>query len=325
MKTPLLISGFILLHFFIHTSLGQDQEVYKKKIILELNNYRYQLISDTIFNKEIKKIGSRYKASSHFSIIDIYYDLLDLHYENHSPTLSELDYLKTKRLEEFQNISEIKKELEFLNKYPELFLLMDDKFISRDYPYRLRHHHFMFDELLVCKVDTNHRVAEVGVGTGFFAYLLSRVFRPKAYHLNEIDTSQVYFFPQIKKFHADSLQKDCQIILGDITITNLQGKYDKIIIRNTFHHFKKKAKMLENIKQHLADDGEIVVIEVFQEDSDDSLDETYGSYSCFFQMKEKRFMSYFEKANLKMIKKSKFLNRSMFVFKADVHVESTNE
>jgi ubiquinone/menaquinone biosynthesis C-methylase UbiE len=305
----------ILLFVVILISSASGQDVYKKKIILELNNYRYQLISDSIFNKEIKKIASKYKASLNYSIIDTYYDLLALHYENDHPNLDELQYLKEQRFEEFQNVSEIKKELEFLNKYPELFLLMEDKFISRDYPYRLRHHHFMFDELFVCKVDTHHIVAEIGVGTGFFAYLLSRVFRPRAYHLNEIDTSIVYFFPKINKFHEDSLQNDCQLILGNETVTNLQGKYDKIIIRNTFHHFKKKALMLENIKQHLAPAGELVVIEVFQEDSDETLDETYGSYSCFYQMKEKKILSYFEKAKLEVVSKHKFLNRSMFVFK----------
>ena len=69
----------ILLFVVILISSASGQDVYKKKIILELNNYRYQLISDSIFSKEIKRIASKYKASLNYSIIDTYYDLLALH------------------------------------------------------------------------------------------------------------------------------------------------------------------------------------------------------------------------------------------------------
>ena len=312
MKTIIIFCSLIFIGFFYNPSFGQDD--YRKKIIIELNKYRLNLITDSIFHKEVSNIAYKYNALTNRSGINVYYDLSQL-YLRKNLTKVDIEYLKKLRTEKFQDESEIMHELDYVNNHPELYMMMNEKFISRDYPYRLSLQHFMIEEMMVCKVDTNHRVAEIGAGDGHFAYLLNRIFKPKVYHLNEIDTPRVYFFPRIKKLHLDSLENDYKLIHGEKNKTNLSGQYDKIIIRNTFHHFRKKKKMLENVKQHLAPNGEIVVIEVFKEDAKFKLDDKGGAYSCYMQISENEFLSYFEEGNFKLISKSKVQNRSMFVYK----------
>lgn len=317
MKTIQIFWSFFLLGFFINPSFGQDD--YRKKVIIELNKYRLNLITDSIFLKEISNMAYKYNALTDWSGINVYYDL-SLLYLRKNLTEADIQYLKKLRTEKFQDESEIKQELEYVNNHPELYMMMNEKFISRDYPYRLSLQHFMIEEMVVCKVDSNHRVAEIGAGDGHFAYLLNRIFKPKVYHLNEIDTPSVYFFPRIKNLHLDSLENEYKLIHGETNRTNLSGQYDKIIIRNTFHHFRKKKKMLENIKQHLAPNGEIVVIEVFKEDAKFELDDKGGAYSCYMQISENEFLRCFEKINFKLISKSKVQNRSMFVFKVKENI-----
>lgn len=52
------------------------------------------------------------------------------------------------------------------------------------------------------------------------------------------------------------------LVKGQKKSTGLEGQQlDKIIIRDSFHHFKKKSKMLASIKKSLKDTGELFVVE----------------------------------------------------------------
>jgi hypothetical protein len=73
--------------------------------------------------------------------------------------------------------------------------------------------------------------------------------------------------------------------------------------------------MLEDIKQHLNPNGDVIVIEVFKEDASYDLKAFPGAYSCYHQLSEKKFLKYFKKSNFQMISNTKVQNRSIFVFK----------
>ena len=73
--------------------------------------------------------------------------------------------------------------------------------------------------------------------------------------------------------------------------------------------------MLEDIKQHLNPDGEVIVIEVFKEDASHDLKAFPGVYSCYHQISERKFLKYFKKSNFQIISNTKVQNRSIFVFK----------
>jgi ubiquinone/menaquinone biosynthesis C-methylase UbiE len=205
--------------------------------------------------------------------------------------------------------------MEFLVSNADFYWMLHEGIFSSDYPFRLNIKHYMLQEILTCKIDSSQSIAEIGAGTGHFAFLLNIIFHPRKYHLNELDTSKIHLFQNIKEIHQDSFKYDYCLIKGEDEKTNLKGKFDKIIIRNTFHHFSDKKKMLEDIKQHLNPDGEVIVIEVFKEDAGHDLKAFPGAYSCYHQISERKFLKYFKKSNFQIISNTKVQNRSIFVFK----------
>jgi hypothetical protein len=171
----------------------------KKKIIKALEKFRNQFFSDSVFFKEILNITSKYKSSANFPAIQIYKELSEFYVR--VDTLSRLDFefIKSNRFDIYQNEDDIKKEMEFLVSNADFFWMLYEEIFSSDFPFRLNIKHYMLQEILTCNIDSSQSIAEIGAGTGHFAFLLNIIFHPVKYHLNELDTSKIQLFQNYKR------------------------------------------------------------------------------------------------------------------------------
>ncbi|HRI32986.1 MAG TPA: hypothetical protein PLD02_04485, partial [Saprospiraceae bacterium] len=65
----------------------------------------------------------------------------------------------------------------------------------------------------------------------------------------------------LKSYNLGTIYKSWK---GSSTSTGMEDStFDKIIIRNTFHHFRKKDKMLQSIMKSMNDETELIILEPF--------------------------------------------------------------
>ena len=106
-------------------------------------------------------------------------------------------------------------------------------------------------------LDTLHQVEEM-----IAIYPDTEIF------LNEIERYMTeYMLEKIQACPPDLLPSNIQVIKGKKKSTKLEGQQlDKIIIRNTFHHFAKPEAMLESIQRSLKPSGQVFLLESWAKD-----------------------------------------------------------
>jgi ubiquinone/menaquinone biosynthesis C-methylase UbiE len=85
--------------------------------------------------------------------------------------------------------------------------------------------------------------------------------------INEVDKDLVKYNAYKKSINAFGFEATAiNIIQGSKKETMLPQKMNKIIIRNTFHHFSKKNKMLASIRSSMKPDGRLFILESLKND-----------------------------------------------------------
>lgn len=104
-------------------------------------------------------------------------------------------------------------------------------------------------------------VADIGAGTGFFAFRLA----PKAKKVIAVDINPVYArtLDSLKVFRlADDIQDRLVTRLGKENDPNLaEGEVDIAIIVNTFVYIRDKVGYLKTLKKGIAKGGKLLIIE----------------------------------------------------------------
>jgi ubiquinone/menaquinone biosynthesis C-methylase UbiE len=131
------------------------------------------------------------------------------------------------------------------------------------YPFTVNPKSDVFKELEFYKIAKGERIAELGAGNGTFSILLGLMSKEINITVNEIE---VGFLQYIKrKLENNDGELDAskfELIEGKKSSANLpENQFDKVIIRNAFHHFSKKEKMLVSIKEALKKDGKLYLYE----------------------------------------------------------------
>ena len=115
-------------------------------------------------------------------------------------------------------------------------------------------------------VKNGDKVLDLGGNDGSLIIPLSIVCDSLDYYLEDIHDT---YFPMASETLSLAKQKlnpniayQIHTILGNDTAINLLGIYfDKIIVRETFHHFSNPSKILNEVKRLLAYSGELKIIE----------------------------------------------------------------
>ena len=142
--------------------------------------------------------------------------------------------------------------------------------LKPEYPYSINSKSAIFEEFLVYGISSTAKIAEIGAGVGSFSLLLNRIQPQVKVYINELDDGYLTCIRQQIKQNVsmfDTMQ--LQVVKGEKKATGLEGLgIDKIIIRNSFHHFKEQAKMLESIRKSLRSDGTLYLLESVSDQGD---------------------------------------------------------
>jgi ubiquinone/menaquinone biosynthesis C-methylase UbiE len=113
------------------------------------------------------------------------------------------------------------------------------------------------------KLKPSYIVADLGCGSGYFTIPLSAKVK-KIYAIDVQNEMLEYLGQKIQNQKIDNIElllsKENKIPLTD-------GSVDLIITVNTFHEFRTKEKIIEEILRVLRDKGKVVVIDFKKEDT----------------------------------------------------------
>ncbi len=128
-------------------------------------------------------------------------------------------------------------------------------------PFQLDAETALFEELSFYKIRNGMHLAELGAGDGTFSLLLGLAFDSLHVYVNDIDKGAMQYSAWSIN-ECKSLRPSNQYfsVEGKRNSTGLEGVHlDKIIIRNSFHHFSNKPAMLASIRASLLPDGDLYV------------------------------------------------------------------
>jgi cyclopropane fatty-acyl-phospholipid synthase-like methyltransferase len=129
-------------------------------------------------------------------------------------------------------------------------------------PFRLKYSKGLMEELKFYDLHEGEKLAELGAGDGMFSLFLGLIGFDLKITVNEVNKYQVSnIYSTILDNKKYITSENYNVVLGDQNNANLSSKVDKVIIRNAFHHFKKRKEMLASIQSALNPNGSIYVME----------------------------------------------------------------
>lgn len=189
------------------------------------------------------------------------------------------------------------------------------------YPFAIDPETEIFKEILAYDIKKGEKIAEIGAGTGMFSLLLAMFLPDVELFVNELDKDFLEY--TTKKFIAifgSNLEENAvSMIKGGLISTHLEGiDLDKIIVRNTLHHFSKTDAMMHSIENSLKPDGMLFVKEsikelnpngcekeltrdqikkIFLKSNFELIEEIDFSYSVLFKLKKKKIIEILPEVN----------------------------
>jgi SAM-dependent methyltransferase len=154
-------------------------------------------------------------------------------------------------------------EINIIVENSELLALIIEEVLKPEFPYSIYAASPIFQEIAFYDIRKGDRVAEIGAGIGTFSILLGMLSQDIDISVNELHWS---YLESIKKKIIKNIgylnPYRFEVVEGKKKSTKLApGQFDKIIIRNAFHHFKKKEHMLASIHESLKKDGKLLMNE----------------------------------------------------------------
>jgi len=178
-------------------------------------------------------------------------------------------------------------ELQTIAQNSELVDLIAYGVLNYKYPFRIIPNQDLFDEIAFYDIQQNDIIAEIGAGNGVFSQFLSMLRKPITIYINEIDKDALNYIAAKKEkkgFRIDSA--NIIIVKGTKKEIKLPQTVDKIIIRNSFHHFTKKEQMLESIISFLNPEGKLFIFESLNDETNPNI--------CKLKMNDYEIKSIFE-------------------------------
>lgn len=198
-------------------------------------------------------------------------------------------------------------EVQLLVENKELVDLMAEGILSDSFPHPIAVESVIFEEIGYYNFNKNECIAEIGVGLGGFSLLVAFQERFKNLYITELDKQNVDFLDYRFNNLPDHIpQENIFAIKGKKRNTKLpKDAFNKIIIRNTFHHFDQAEKMVKSIHKNLFDNGFLYVMEYKWEDEEhvcprvlsqseiiNSIPSEYFIYDHIFDMKDRYIIRY---------------------------------
>lgn len=121
-------------------------------------------------------------------------------------------------------------------------------------------------EFVVYDFHPNEIIADIGAGRGKIEVALNILYDSLTIYTEDIDSIRLMKIPHAiaysEKFRSSPSHNSIIPILGTYTKTTLPpNTFDKIIVRETFHHFSQPDSMLNDIYRIMKKEGKLFVFE----------------------------------------------------------------
>jgi len=149
----------------------------------------------------------------------------------------------------------------------EVMIVMNEFQINADKSFKIDNK--ILEAFRYFDIQKGETIADIGAGKGLVSFLIGLLNENNHLYITELSDSLISFLKNRFNSLADEFRPySHEIIKGGKKSTELPSKgCDKIIIRNTYHHFSNKKKMLKSIRKSLKDEGILILVEVFKEDA----------------------------------------------------------
>lgn len=119
-------------------------------------------------------------------------------------------------------------------------------------------------ELRYYNIQPGQSLAEIGAGTGAFGILLHYIYPGNKIYLNEINGAYLQFIGKhLTATGTVSPPEIVQLVKGSKRSARLPEPVDKVIVRNSFHHFGQPEDMLHSIGEMMKPEGRLYLLEEF--------------------------------------------------------------
>lgn len=172
--------------------------------------------------------------------------------------------LKKRDLESALTEGLTQNDIDVIKENQELFSFMHMDYIESKFPFKVSLDLPYRDEVNFVDIQPEETVADIGSGSGDHILLLALFYPQNDFILTEVNYAITRFLEIKLKENEDLFfrqDRNIEVVRGEKDDVNLGKRVDKIIIRNTFHHFSKKEKMLNSIANSLNDGGSVIFIE----------------------------------------------------------------
>lgn len=165
-------------------------------------------------------------------------------------------------------------DLAILSRNKDMAELLVEGFLTNRYPFPIDPGSAIFFEFSQYGLHDSMRIGEIGAGSGIISQVIGASYQHLEIYVNELEPKLVgYIEEKLQQTGCIRPSNRMVVVQGEKSSTKLEGKnLDLILIRDSFHHFSKKEKMLNSIAKSLHPAGRVVVVEpVLDAVSPDSL------------------------------------------------------
>lgn len=262
-----LLSVFLLIVIGLNFGAAQpnDEDALRKRIIKGIADYRTELVNNTYDNlDEYIKVSLEKSGNDYDETLKIVKNLSLKELKKKYPNKSLYEDFRKYQLGQksiFRSFSPI--EMKIVGENLDLFGLVFQQILKPNFPYGINPKTAFMDEVVFIDIKDGDRIADLGAGSGEISFLWSIIFKELELYMTEIGEVQLEVMNfKSKKIECIDTSNAIHILKGTKKETGLEGKnLDKIVVRLSFHHFKKKKAMLASIKRSLKHDGELILIE----------------------------------------------------------------
>lgn len=276
--------------------IAQNDSDWKNEVIKSLSIYRTNLLHSNV--EDLHKLNNtlntwREWEPNREKLIDFIF----ITQYTYMIQENSFNWVKKKAIKEFPEselaINFTEDQLKSITDNSELADLIIFEIISDKYPFQIIPNLEVFDELEFYNVEENDVIAEIGAGKGVFSYLLTMMNKNPMLYINEIDEALIeYMIHQITKNNLNLDINKIRLIEGSKKDLKIPEKVDKVIIRNSFHHFSKKKRMLKSIQETLKKDGSLFIFEPLKSEK--------NSATCKYRMSEDEIKSVLNDSNFQL-------------------------
>ena len=200
------------------------------------------------------------------------------------------------------------KDLETIKKNATLIDLFKEDLLAFQYPFSVNEEGLLYTELQEYGLKNELKIGEIGAGSGLVSMLIASTYSKLEIHLNELSRDMVaYMESKHAQFPGIRGSNKIYVVQGEKDRTNLENRQlDLIFIRDAFHHFSEKEKMIQSIHQSLTAQGVVIVAE-------EVLDHEVDFSKCKLALRKADVIGLFEKGGFTCIKE--LGNGDEYIFK----------